>query len=263
MTSMKESKEQDKSLQQGIFVNTPSQANQTYRGVVREKPDSQLFTIDEVGGTHTTVEDHDFEPPKKRRKPLRVDEILGKTDPKPKNSIPSYTPKTPRQRPSKPAQPAEENLSYDVWTKINEIPAPKDLPPPAILPYSKSKPAQAPSTIRSTARLLRPREQVKAVKVAESGQSYNPALEDWETLIHRTAEEEQGRLLKIAQKEWVAVPEEAETPGPVNEESESEEQPGESFLRKPVQIRRKTTAQRNKQARHAELVPPLPLSLFY
>jgi hypothetical protein len=132
------------------------------------------------------------------------------------------------------------------------------LPPPAILPYSKSKPAQAPSTIRSTARLLRPREKVKAVTVAEGGQSYNPTLEDWETLIQRTAEEEQNRLLKIAQKEWVALPEEAETPLPVNEESESEDQVGESFLRKPVQIRRKTAAQRNKQARHVELVNTSP-----
>ena len=133
------------------------------------------------------------------------------------------------------------------------------MPAPAILPYSKSKPAQAPSTIRSTARLLRPREKVKAVTVAEGGQSYNPTLEDWETLIHRTAEEEQNRLLKIAQKEWVALPEEAETPLPVNEESESEDQLGESFLRKPVQIRRKTAAQRNKQARHAELVNTSPI----
>ena len=91
--------------------------------------------------------------------------------------------------------------------------------------------------------------------MAESGQSYNPTLEDWEELIHRTAVEEQGRLSKIAQKEWVAQGEEVETPGPVNEESESEEEVKESFLGKPVQVRRKTTAQRNKQARHAELVP--------
>ena len=77
-------------------------------------------------------------------------------------------------------------------------------------------------------------------------------------MIHRAAEEEQNRILKIAQKEWVALPEEAETPLPINEESESEDQLGESFLRKPVQIRRKTAAQRSKQARHAELVNTSP-----
>lgn len=224
--------------------------------MVREKPDSQLFSIDDVGVAHA-VEQHESEPPKKRRKPLRVDEILGTVDPEPKKSIPPYHPRNQRPLPSKSElQPVEEKSSYDVWTKIDEIPAPKDLSPPAILPYSKSKPAQAPSTIRSTARLLRPRKQVEAVKVPEGGQSYNPTLEDWEQLIERTAEEEQERLLKIAQKEWVPPPEEAETPVPANEQSDSEreDEVRESFLRKPVQVRRKTTAQRNKQARHAELV---------
>ena len=209
-----------------------------------------------------SVDEHGSEPPKKRRRPLRVDEILGTTDPEPKKSIPSYSLKSQVPLWSKSEKHVEEKSSYDVWTKVNEIPAPKDLSPPATLPYSKSKPAQAPSTIRSTAHLLRPREQVEAVKVPEGGQSYNPTLEEWEQLINRTAEEEEDRLLKIAQKEWVARPEEAETPVPVDEESESEEEGRESFLRRPVLVRRKTTAQRNKQTRHAELVAHLVILTY-
>jgi hypothetical protein len=224
---------------------------------VREKHDAQLFTIDDVGGPPQNIDSQNAEPPKKRRKPLRVDEILGTvpTDPQSRPSIPSHNSKTRRKNPFKLPEPVEEKSSYDVWTRVVEVAAPKDLPPPAILPYSKSKPAKAPSTIRSTAHLLRPRDKVKSVKVAEAGQSYNPTLEDWEGLIHRTAEEEEERLAKIAQKEWVAQAEEAETPAAVDEENtDGEGEKGESFLGRPVQIRRKTTAQRNKQARQAEMV---------
>ena len=164
----------------------------------------------------------------------------------------------------KPSKSTEEETkgTYDVWNKVEVIPAPKDLPPPAILPYSKSVPAQVPPTIRSTERLLRPREKVKAVTVAEGGQSYNPTLEDWEDIIQKTAVEEQQRLDKIAFKEWVPQPEEeVETPAHEDEDSEEEkEETTESFLNKPVQVRRKTTAQRNKQIRVAEQVASPPLN---
>jgi hypothetical protein len=233
----------------------------TNRGIVREKPDSELFSIDEVGGPAPV--DIDTEPPKKRRKPLKVDEILGTTDTKP--SIPSYTPKNKRPTTSvaqvKP--PAEKKEAYDVWNKVDVIPAPKDLPPPAILPYSKSVPAQAPTTIRSTRRLLRPRDKVQAVTVASGGQSYNPTLEDWEDIINKTAVEEQQRLDRIAFKEWVPQPEEeeeVETPAAEDEDSEEEQGATESFLRAPVQVRRKTTSQRNKQAREAEKVTTPPIT---
>ena len=176
-----------------------------------------------------------------------------------KSSIPSYIPKNKRQIATKPAKPGEETKeTYDVWNKVEVIPAPKDLPPPATLSYSKSVPAQAPPTIRSTQRLLRPRDKVEAVTVASGGQSYNPTLEDWEETINRTALEEQQRLEKIAQKEWVPQPEEVETPAAENddieEEEEEEEETSETFLGKPVQVLRKTKSQRNKQARQAEQV---------
>lgn len=150
----------------------------------------------------------------------------------------------------------EKKETYDVWNKVEVIPAPKDLPPPATLSYSKSVPAQAPRTIRSTQRLLRPRDKVKAVTVASGGQSYNPTLEDWEETINRTALEEEERLAKIAKKEWVPQPEEeVETPAAENDDiSENEKEASETFLSKPVQVRRKTKAQRNKQAREAEQV---------
>ena len=131
-----------------------------------------------------------------------------------KISIPSHIPKNKRQIAPKPSKPTKEKKeTYDVWTKVDVISAPKDLPPQDILSYSKSVPAQAPPTIRSTQRLLRPRDKVKAVTVASPGQSYNPTLEDWEEAINRTATEEQQRLEKIARKEWVPQPEEkVETP---------------------------------------------------
>jgi hypothetical protein len=172
-----------------------------------------------------------------------------------KSSIPSHIPKNKRQIATKPTKPVEEKKeTYDVWNKVEVIPAPKDLPPPATLPYSKSVPAQPPPTIRSTQRLLRSRDKVKAVTVASSGQSYNPTLEDWEETINRTATEEQQRLEKIAKKEWVAQPEEVETPAADDNISEDEEETSETFLGKPVQVRRKTKSQRNKQAREAERV---------
>jgi Nop53 (60S ribosomal biogenesis) len=230
----------------------------TNRGIVREKPDSELFSIDKVGGPAPV--DIDSEPPKKRRKPLKVDEILGTTDTKP--STPSYIPKNKRPTTSAaPVKPVvEKKETYDVWNKVDVIPTPKDLPPPAILAYSKSVPAQAPTTIRSTRRLLRPRDKVEAVTVASAGQSYNPTLEDWEDIINKTSVEEQRRLDRITCEEWVPQPEEVETPAAENEESEEEEQgASESFLRAPVQVRRKTTSQRNKQAREAEKVNTLPI----
>jgi nucleolar protein 53 len=141
-----------------------------------------------------------------------------------------------------------------VWNKVDTIPAPKDLPPPAVLPYSKSAPAQAPTTLQSSKRRLRHRE--KAVSVPEGGQSYNPTLEEWEDIINRTAIKEQHRLADIAKRERVATPESDDgTPAQDDEErEEEEEQRGESYLGKPVQLRRKTRAQRNKQARLAEEV---------
>jgi nucleolar protein 53 len=169
-------------------------------------------------------------------------------------SIPSYIPKEKRREITNTqlAMPPE-GKQYDVWNKVEVIPSPKDLPPPATLSYSKSVPARAPSTMRSTQRRLRPREKAKAVTVAGAGQSYNPTLEDWEDLINQTAVEEQHRLHKIANKEWVPKPEETE-PSTVKADSEEEQEPSETFLGKPVQVRRKTKAQRNRQARHAETV---------
>ena len=148
--------------------------------------------------------------------------------------------------------PEQEKKGYDVWTKEDVIPAPKDLPPPATLLYGKRVPARVPSTMTSTKNLLRPREDALTMTVAEGGQSYNPSLEDWEELIYRTAKEEQTRLAKIAQKEWVPQPVEEETPLAKSDDEESE--PTENFLGKPVQVKRKTRAQRNKEARQAEMV---------
>lgn len=233
------------------------------RGIVREKADQELFEVDEVGGeavSQTVSEKEEIkgdERPKKRRRALRVDEILGSTMEE-KSVIPSHIPRTkrPKQNDTKNEDKSTtEKESYDVWTKVQVIPAPEDLPPPAILSYSKSQPALPPSTLRSSTHLLRPRESVHAVTVAEAGQSYNPALEDWEDLISRTAEQEQERLTKIAMKEWVPQPEDVETPAPeVDSEAEEEDQEkkGETYLGKPVKVKRKTRAQRNRQLRQQE-----------
>ena len=132
------------------------------------------------------------------------------------------------------------------------ISAPEDLPPPATLPYAKKFPALPPGTLRSKNHLLRSSN--TAVSVAEAGQSYNPALEDWEDIIERTTIKEQKRLQHIARKEWVAKAEEVETPAPVEESEGEDEEPTESFLAKPVQVKRKTRAQRNKEARQVEQV---------
>jgi len=174
-----------------------------------------------------------------------------------KSVIPSHIPRSKRAKPNDTKNQdtsITEKDSYDVWNKVEVIPAPEDLPPPAILPYSKTRPAIPPSTLRSSTRLLRPRESVDAVTVAKAGQSYNPALEDWEDLISQTAEQEQARLAKIAMKEWVPQPEDIETPAPEasSEDESEEEEKGETYLGKPVKVKRKTRAQRNKQLRQQE-----------
>jgi hypothetical protein len=224
---------------------------------VREKPDAELFSIDAVGNALETVEAQiAAEPPKKRRKPLHVDQVLGTTeDPLP---IKSYIPKNrrPKSAPIEKLAP-EAKESYDVWNKVDIRPGPEDLPPPATLPYSQSLPAQAPPTMRSTTQLLRSRDEVQKVVVAAAGQSYNPTLEDWEELINDTAKQEQQRLLKVAQKERVAEPETTETPQVGMSESEAEEtEKLESFLGKPVKTIRKTRARRNKRAHEMERVSP-------
>lgn len=246
---MKAFKEQGRNLLAG---QTPFQQRLTCSGIVREKTNAELFSIDEVGISPETETKAEFEPPKKRRKPLKVDEILGTTEIQP--SISAHIPKRQRLNTTKPTKPVEEKNGFDVWNKDDVIPAPKDLPPPAVLSYSKSVPAQVPSTMHSSKRLLRPRKDVKAVTVAEGGQSYNPTLEEWEDFVNRNAINEQERLDMIARKEWVPEPEEEESPMTRNEESEDEQEPSENFSGKPVQVRRKTKAQRNKQARVAEQV---------
>lgn len=218
------------------------------RGIIREKSDADLFSVDDVGtqpGEPTEV----VEPPKKRRKPLHVDQVLGITEQK--LVIPSHIPKSQRQRvPAKPEVPEQPKESYNVWTREEVIPAPEGLPPPATLPYGKKLPALPPPSLRSKQRLLRTTD--TAVKVADPGQSYNPTLEEWEVLIDRTASEEKKRLEDIARKEWVPHPEDVETPAHDQESSDEEEETTESYLGKPVQVKRKTRAQRNKEARHAE-----------
>lgn len=222
---------------------------------MREKSDAELFSIDAVGAAPEEIEAQvAAEPLKKRRKPLYVDQVLGTSDTQ--TPIRSYTPKNKRPKPPPVEKPdAEEKESYDVWNRVDVIPAPEDLPPPATLSYSKCLPAQAPSTMRSGERLLRSRDKARNVTVAAAGQSYNPSLEDWEDLINDTAEKEQQRLLKIAEKERVAQPKEADTPAEEMSESEEEDvEKRESFLGKPVKTVRKTRVQRNRQAREMERV---------
>jgi len=221
---------------------------------VREKSDAELFSIDAVGATPEQVAQLEAEPPKKRRKPLHVDQVLGTTDSS--QPIQSYVPKNKRPKPVPTGDPEpQQKESYDVWTKAYMISAPENLPPPATLPYSTSLPAKAPSTMRSERRLLRSQDKAQNVVVPAAGQSYNPTLDDWEELINNTTEQEQRRLIKIAQKERVAEPEEEETPQAETSQSQEEEtEKSESFLGKPVKTIRKTRAQRNRQAREMERV---------
>lgn len=232
-------------------------SNLAHSGIVREKPDTELFSIDPVGAPSSEIAQTTAEP-KKRRKPLHVDQVLGTTDTN--QPIQSYVPKSKRPKVAPPEKPEKkEKKSFYGWTKEDVIPSPDDLPPPATLPYAKSRPAKAPPTIRSTERTLRSRQE--NVVIAAAGQSYNPTLEDWEQLIENAAEGEQQRLHKIAEKERVATPEEAQTPEEEESEEEEEENQlhkGESYLGKPVKTIRKTTAQRNRQARELERVSPPP-----
>jgi hypothetical protein len=227
-------------------------------GIVREKADAELFSIDDTGAAAENVVALDSESSKKRRrKPLKVDEILGTTETK--VSIPSRIPKTTtRQLVVK--EPKTVEKKYDVWTPVEQPSLTDDLPPPAILPYSKKVPALPPTTIRSTKHLIRNPESKEAVAVANGGQSYNPAFEEWKNLIDTSTEREQERLAKIAQREWVPEPQDVEMSDAEAEESEDEE-PSESFLAKPVSVVRKTKSQRNKQVRRMEQVCYYPALL--
>ena len=224
-------------------------------GIVREKSDAELFSIDGVGAAPEQVGAQvDVEPPKKRRNPLHVDQVLETADNN--EPIQPYIPKNKRPKPIPTEKPVpEQKESYDVWTKDDIIAAPENLPPPATLPYSTCLPAKAPSTIRSETRLLRLRDKAQNVIVPAAGQSYNPTLDDWEELVNETAEQERQRLLKIAEKERVAEPEEEETPqAEISQSEEEEPEKSESFLGKRVKKIRKTRAQRNRQSREMERV---------
>jgi hypothetical protein len=223
-----------------------------FSGIVREKADAELFSIDDTGAAPDDEVTLSPESPKKRRrKPLKVDEILGTTETK--LSIPSRTPKTTNRQLVVKAPKAEDKKSYDVWTPVEQPSMSDDLPPPAILPYSKKVPALPPTTIRSTKHLIRNPGSKEAVSVANGGQSYNPAFEEWKNLIDTSAEKEQERIAKIAQLEWVPEPQDVEMSDAEDEESDEEER-SESFLAKPVSVVRKTKSQRNKQVRRLEQV---------
>lgn len=157
---------------------------------------------------------------------------------------------------------------YDLWDEPAAEPKKKktksesdftsDLP----IAISHNKATVAPATIKEN-----PIAVIKgseAVAVPDAGRSYNPSIEAWKDLIQREHDKEQERedeRLRLLERQHKIEEIMASTLGDVevvSGEEDNDEEEHESNLskglsvNKPVSVKIKTAAQRNKEKRHKE-----------
>ena len=253
------------------------------RGVIAEKPSSELFALDTTGSTEIQKS------VTKGRKPLKADEILAQ-----RSAVPAVD---SRKRPSSRitdgiVQPASKKMrvsnkeldrlraiayggdsvqkdvvkvddtpSHDPWTMEKKEEDPK------FSFLEEKKPIREPKTLkRAPISLAASGKALSAVKKPEAGKSYNPTAEDWVQLLAREGEKEveaEKKRLKEAQEEQerlMRVMAVAAEPDPESDDGESawesewegiQSEVEEQSLKKK-RPERKTPAQRNKIKRRKE-----------
>ncbi|CRG90591.1 RNA exonuclease 4 [Talaromyces islandicus] len=254
---------------------------ETRGGVVAEKPSEELFTLDVTGDPEVEKTS------RKKRKPLRADEILAQRSAIPavdsrKRANPKVTdgiiePKTKKQRSDwvsnkewdRLRQVAKDNKPvakqdgeiHDPWGDSPEV-SNTDNSKFSFLPKTKAK--VAPVTLKAAPISLAANgKRIPAVKKPEGGTSYNPSFEEWDSLLvaegAREVEAEKKRIEEAEKEaERQRLIEEAQgDDGQVKSDDESAWEGFESEYEKPEWLNkkrpeRKTQAQRNKIKRRKE-----------
>lgn len=238
-----------------------------------EKPSEELFTLDVTGDPKVEKAS------RKKRKPLRADEILAQRSVIPavdsrKRASSKVTdgiiePKTKKQRSdwvsnkewdrlrqvakdNKPVAKQDGGIQHDLWGDSPEISDPKF----SFLPKTKAK--IAPVTLKTDPISLAANgKRIPSVKKPEGGASYNPSFEEWDSLLvtegAREVEAEKKRIEEAEKEaERQRLIEEAQgDDGQVKSDDESAWEGFESEYEKPEWLNkkrpeRKTQAQRNK-----------------
>ncbi|KAF8421268.1 ribosome biogenesis protein Nop53/GLTSCR2 [Tirmania nivea] len=255
-------------------------------GVITEKPNNQLFSLDLRGDRGIVTREL------KKQKPLKTDEILTArsavpavssrkrhpddssivTDgvvPSPKKKKKDYISHKELQKLKKIAYGGTEAAVaktqaaelHDPWAE----PAQEEAVDPKFSFLDKGMEVKAPKTLKmAPVSLSVTGRKLPAVKVPEGGISYNPHFEEWDELLRKEGAreveaekkrlkeeaEEKERLARLAQVEAEELAKAAG--GEVQEKEEKDEQdadgePTETFA-KPRAVR-KTRVQRNKESR--------------
>ncbi|PWW76512.1 P60-like protein [Tuber magnatum] len=253
-------------------------------GVVKEKSDNQLFTLDTTGDAAIA---------KSLTRKLKSDEILSSRSALPavegRKRVHSTTASTPRGTGILPIKKRRSNgVSYKDLERLRSIatnpsshhsPLDKDAPElkidydPWTTPTAGSEVKlaekyrakgltflEAPAVVKEPKTLKQPPvsltrtgKPVPAVRLPEAGISYNPEFEKWDMLLRmegeKAVEEEKKRLEEVKERERIkalaAIPEPEPTSGSESDSSSD----GETLVIERKQPKRKTQAQRNKQLR--------------
>ncbi|CAZ80747.1 unnamed protein product [Tuber melanosporum] len=289
MTSRQPSRKGKKAWRKNVDITDVSAGLESLReeiiqgGVVKEKTNDQLFTLDTTG---------DIAIAKSFTKKLKSDEILSSRSALPaiegrKRAHPTAT-STIRGTGILPIKKRRSNgVSYKDLDRLRSIATnpsshynsrDKDAPElkidydPWATPIAPEENIaekyrakgltflEAPAVVKEPKTLKQPPvslaqtgKPVPAVRLPEAGISYNPEFEKWDALLRtegeKAVEDEKKRLEEVKERERIqalaAIPE----PEPVSESESDSNSDGEAPFIKRKQPERKTQAQRNKQRR--------------
>ncbi|KAG0642095.1 ribosome biogenesis protein Nop53/GLTSCR2 [Tuber brumale] len=290
MTSRQPSRKGKKAWRKNVDITDVSAGLESLReeiiqgGVVKEKADDQLFTLDTTGDTTIA---------KLFTKKLKSDEILSSRSALPaiegRKRAHSTTTSTIRGTGILPIKKRRSNgVSYKDLDRLRSISTnpsshhnsrDKDAPElkidydpwatPVAAPEEKIAEKyrakgltflEAPAVVKEPKTLKQPPislaqtgKPVPAVRLPEAGISYNPEFEKWDELLRmegeKAVEDEKKRLEEVKERERIqalaAIPE----PEPVSGSESDSNNDGETLVIKRKQPERKTQAQRNKQRR--------------
>lgn len=238
-------------------------------GIVAEKANNQLFAVDTKG-------DNSIIQKERLGKRLRADEILaiksavapvstlnhrnsalgtGIVHKKRKGPLPPSELKRLRKIVNRGSEKAPAKIlkdTYDVWDQPAPVQPTSEWVKPEVAKRAPATYGQAPENLMTGERL-------PAVQVADPGQSYNPAIDEWTDFVEKKAAEqlklnEEHALHNAPNRAAYAEDERFEMPvvldKDVQSEEEDEDEVAEEILTKPdPRGVPKTRAQRNKEAR--------------
>ncbi|OLL22936.1 hypothetical protein NEOLI_005303 [Neolecta irregularis DAH-3] len=233
------------------------------RGVINEKPNEQLFAID-VCGDKNAAKNH-----LRSVKPLKVDEILAaRSAVKSLTSISSKSSRLvtdglprPSGKISKISRVELERLKLiakrgmtagsaktQAAMVAREFHASRDIWSLPVESYMTVKHLQHPPV-----RLAENAQKIPAIQIADRGMSYNPVLQEWVDLVHKTAEsitEKVPQAMRI-RDHATEIQESLEQLHAKEERVDDDMNTEKLAVEEKATAKRKTRVQRNKEAKRA------------